>query len=332
MTRRSWVTLTVLVCLAAAYLSGCGSTAKKGEKSVGIALLAPISLLQDNVNQFKSELAASGFKDGRNVTFSTFNAEDQLSNVNSIVTRLVQLHPSLVYLVGTPLVEGFVEQRTNIPVLFGAMTNPVAGKVVKTLAHPGGEVTGTSDAVPATVTLGIVKRTLPSVTRVGIIGNPSEPNSVSQISAIQAAAKPAGIQVIYRSVPSTSEVASAIRSLGSVGALIIPSDSTVVGALGGVVQTARQLHIPTFSTAGGSLAAQGIMMSFGVDYQTLGREAGVQAAKILHGASPASMPVVGLASGAPLQLGVNLATARALGVGIPAAMRKQATAVYGGKA
>jgi putative tryptophan/tyrosine transport system substrate-binding protein len=333
MSKRSLLAAIAAVGLLAAVIGGCGSksASSTSHKKVAIALIAPISVLQDNINQFKAGLAAQGFTDGENISIDSFNAEGQLSNVNSIVTRMGQLHPNVVYIVGTPLVEAFAQLRTSTPIVFGAMTDPVGAKVVQTLAHPGGDATGTSDAVPPEVTFNYVKAVLPNVKTVGVIGNPSEENTVSQIDALKTQAKTLGIRVTDRPVNSTGDVASAIRSLGKVDALIVPNDATAVAALGTVAQTALQLHIPSFQLAGANSAKQGIMVSFGADFSALGRQAATQAAQILHGTSPGGIPVYVLRPGAgsALQLGINLTTARELGITIPASLRSQAVSVYG---
>lgn len=338
MSIRSVVGLFAAVTIGVAAVTGCGSSSSSAskapsssksssQKTVAVALIAPVALLENNVAHFKSELASK--EPGKKIVYSSFNAHGQLSNVSSIVTRLVQLHPSLVYLVGTPLVEAFAQKQTNIPLVFGAMTDPVGAKVVQSLTHPGGGITGTTDAVPPSLTVSLITQAMPGIKRVGVIGNPSEQNTVSQIDGIKQQAKTAGIAIVDRPVASTNDVASAIRSLQGVQALIVPSDNTVFSALSTVVQTANQMHIPTFSTAGGSTAQQGIMVAFGVDYNALGEEAGDLAAKILDGTPPAGLAVKGLFNGAPRQIGINLATAHTVGVAIPAAVRRQATLTYG---
>jgi putative tryptophan/tyrosine transport system substrate-binding protein len=342
MPKRSFLVVLVSVALAAAALGGCGSssssssqstidaaaTTAPAKKTVGVALIAPVALLEDNIAHFKQELAAKGYLAGKTVTYQSFNADGQISNVSSIVTRLVQLHPSVVYLVGTPLVEAFAQQRTSIPVVFGAMTDPVGSKVIHSLTQPGGRVTGTTDAVPPSLTVKLLTETLPGVRRVGVIGDPSEENTVAQIAGIKQVAQARGIEVLDRPVDSTDDVVSAVRSLQGVQALIVPSDNVVFSALGTVVQTADQMRVPTFSTAGGSTAQQGIMVAFGVDYNALGTEAGDLAASILHGGSPATLAVKGLFDGAPEQIGINLAAAKKAGVTIPQSVRQQANLTY----
>jgi putative ABC transport system substrate-binding protein len=310
-------------------VSAAASAGPTAKKTVGVALIAPVALLENNVAHFKAELAAKGFVAGKNLTYDSFNADGSVSNVESIVTRLTQLHPSLVYLVGTPLVEAFAEKRSDTPVVFGAMTDPVGSKVIPNLAKPGGEITGTTDAVPPSLTIKLLTETIPGVKRVGVINNPSEQNSVSEVAGLTSAAKAHGIQLVDKPADSTGDVASAIRALQGVQALVVPNDNTVFSALGTVVQTANQMRLPTFSTAGGSAAQQGIMVAYGVNYNALGSEAGDLSAAILHGSSPGGLAVRGLFNGAPSQIGVNLKTARTVGVELPASVRSQASLVFG---
>ncbi len=335
---KRWLSILTVVIGVAVMLSACGgssgdSTSTSGtasgsgpssgdQKTVGVAVLASVSLIEENAEAFKKELE----KSGANVKFEEFNAQGQLSNVNSIAIRLAQLHPDLTYLVGTPLVEAFAKDSPESPYIFGAMTDPVGAGVAKSLEQPGGDGTGTSDRVPANITFEAIKEVVPGLKSVGVIGNTAEENTVVQFEELEEQASKEGIEVQKRTVTNTGEVASAIRSLEGVEALVIPADNTVGSALGTVAQTSQQLGIPAFGLLGATAAEEGLLVGLGADYAQLGTKAGEQAAEILEGASPGDIPVV-LGAEEHAQIGVNLQTAEALGLQIPATLEKEATVV-----
>lgn len=346
--RSAALMLIAALCLPA--LAGCGSsnsgssenaasagstsaapaTSAKGKPvTIGIALIAPINLLYANIAHFKSALAARGYVSGKNVKYVSYNADGQLSNVPTIVSSVLDKHPKLVYLVGTPIVQAFAQKQANVPIVFGAMDNPVDAKVVKSLTHPGGDATGTDAGVPARLTLSVIAKTIRGVKRIGVIGDPSEENTVSTIDDLKATAKAQGITVVDKPIDSGADITTAMRSLGDVQALVVPDDNLLAAAFPTVAKKAEQLKIPTFSLAGGTLAKAGMTVAIGPDYNQLGTEAGNQAAKILEGTAVGDVPVAGLQSGGKAQIGINLASARAVGLTIPAGIRRQASLVYG---
>jgi len=331
-------TSLAVIGVTAALLAGCGSSGNDGSASssqqqqfvVADALIAPVDFLQKNVDTFKDALRARVEAAGKRVTFKDFNAQGQVSNVATIDNQIANLDPDLVYAVGTPLVVGYVQQDPQTPMVFGAMTDPVGAKLADSLEQPGANATGTTDGVPAATTLDLVKQVLPDAKTIGTVINNSEANSTAQVDALKAEAAKRGMDVQVKAVVSTGDVASAIRAL-HVDALVVLADNTVFSALATVSQTARELKLPTFTPAGASNAEQGILVGYGVDYAELGRRAGAQAASILlDGKDAGSVPVQGLATGAPLVVGLNAATAKAIGVELPADLRKDASKVYDG--
>lgn len=334
-------TSLAVIGVAAALFAGCGSSDKKDDSGssssqtkeqfvVADALIAPVDFLQVNVDTFKEELRSRVEAAGRTVTFKDYNAQGQVSNVATINNQIANAGVDLVYAVGTPLVVGYVQKDPETPMVFGAMTDPVGARLIDSLESPGTNATGTTDAVPAATTLDLVQQVLPDAKRIGTVVNTSEANSTAQVDALKAEASKRGIEVQVKPVVSTGDVASAMRAL-DVDALVVLADNTVFSALATVSQTAQQMKLPTFTPAGASNAERGLLVGYGVDYTELGRLAGAQAAQILLDGEPAgSIPVQGLASGAPLLVGLNAATARAIGVELPAELKDEATKVYGG--
>lgn len=336
MKKRLLLALGALVALAL-IAAGCGGSSSgstdsastsggsSGTQKIGVALIAPIDVLEANIEAFKQELKKQGIE----AEYEDFNAEGQISNVNSIATRLQQIEPDLVYLVGTPLVESFAQHNSaGTPIVFGAMTDPISDKIVASLEKPEGDATGTSDKVPAKLVYEVISEALPEAKTVGVIGNTAESNTVVQIEELKELASKEGFELEERTVAGTSEVASAIRSLEGVDVLVIPNDNTVTSALATVAKTTADLGIPTVELAGDSMAEEGFMIGLGVNYEKMGSEAGEQAAEIIGGKAPGEIPVrVGAEK--ELDVGVNLVLAKELGVSIPSSLEQRAEVVVG---
>jgi putative ABC transport system substrate-binding protein len=300
------------------------SSGSGGKEKIGIGLIAPVDVLEKNIEAFKQELAKQGIE----AEYEEFNAQGQISNVSSIATRLQQIGPDLVYLVGTPLVEAFDQHDEGTPIVFGAMTDPISDKVVASLEKPEGEATGTSDKVPASLVYEVISEALPEAKTIGVIGNTAESNTVVQIEELKELASEEGFELEERAVSNTGEVASAIRSLEGVDVLVIPTDNTVTSALATVAQTTADLELPTVELAGDSMAEEGFLVGLGVNYTKLGTEAGEQAAEILGGKEPGTIPVrVGAEE--ELDVGINLPLAKELGVTIPKSLEGRAKVLVG---
>jgi putative tryptophan/tyrosine transport system substrate-binding protein len=327
----------VVVSLVAAGCGGSGNSSSdassassstvssEGTQKVGIGLIAPVSVLEENIDAFKEALAEEGIE----AEYEEFNAQGQISNVSSIATRLQQIEPDLVYLVGTPLVESFAQHNSGeVPIVFGAMTDPISDHIVESLEHPGGDATGTSDKVPASLIYEVIGEALPEAKTVGVIGNTAESNTVVQIEELKEAAGEEGYELEERAVSNTGEVASAIRSLEGVDVLVIPTDNTVTSALATVAKTSSDLGIPTVELAGDTMAEEGFLIGLGVNYVKMGSEAGEQAAEIFGGTAPAEIPV-SVGAEKELDVGVNLPLAKELGVTVPASLQQRAKIVVG---
>jgi putative tryptophan/tyrosine transport system substrate-binding protein len=295
------------------------------QKTVGVALLATVDVLEENIDAFKQQLTAEGV----DAKFEDFNAEGQISNVNSIVTRLTQLNPDLVYLVGTPFVETYLKVDEETPIIFGAMSDPLGVGAVKSLDHPGGNATGTTATVPPQDTFKLIEEVVPDLKTLGVIGNTAEENTVQQISELEEVAKEKGVKLEKRSVANTGEVASAIRSLEDVEALVVPNDNTVASALPTVAQTCVAGGLPCVQLGGATIVEEGFPLSLGADFTVLGEKAGIQAAEVLAGKSPAEIPVFGLEGEQGLEYGVNFDVARELGIEIPTSLRESASVTVG---
>lgn len=274
---------------------------------------------------FYDQMAKEGFVEGKNVEYDFLNAEGDMSLVASIAKKFVSEKKDLIFSISTPSTQGCVAaaKGTDIPIIFGAMTDPVGGKVVESWDKPGGTCTGASDWIEIDPQLKLINDVSPNVKKLGTIYNAGEANSVVQIEELKKAAPKFGFKkIIEATAATTADVYAAANSLaGRVDAIWICTDSTVVSSFGSVVKVTEQNKIPLFGSDV-SMAEMGAVATVGFSYYNLGVEAGKIAAQVLKGANPANIPVVK----APLtDLFVNLGAAKRMGVTIPKAVLDRAT-------
>jgi putative ABC transport system substrate-binding protein len=285
-----------------------------------IAQIAPVTAMYDG---FKQGLTKAGINLS-DVKFVEKNANGDQTVISLISQQMVQLKPDLILSLGTPVTLALAQQTKTIPIVFGAMTDPVGAGVVQSADKPGGNITGTSDYLDPNVLLDLLKQTLPNAKRIGIIANPSEQNSASEVSAIKTAATAAGLTVTVAPVSNSSEVAPAAQSLtGRVDVVFNTQDNTTGEAFDAAAKILYQANIPVIGVDDTRVKDGQVMASVGVDYTGLGVVTGELAAKLLTGKSkPADTAVVFASSqqGEGLHYSVNTALAQHFGVTVPSSL------------
>jgi putative ABC transport system substrate-binding protein len=205
----------------------------------------------------------------------------------------------------------------KVPIIFVAVTDPVALGLVESLARPGGNTTGFS---PAELGLGakwlqVLKEMVPALTRVGVFHNPANSGSVSQFAIIQAAAPSLGLALSVIDTADKSAIEQAVAAFASSpnGGLIALRIGENISLRDSLVAFAAQFRLPaiyplrTFATGGG-------LSSYGPDVAEEYRQAGGYVDRVLRGEKPANLPVQ-VAS--KYQLVINLKTAKSLNLALP---------------
>lgn len=259
-------------------------------------------------------LSEAGYVDDK-LELVVQSAQGSVPTQQQIAREFAGLAPDLMVAISTPSAQALQSVAGEVPVVFSAVTDPVGAKLVASLELPGGTITGTSDMQPFAPTLELIRVLLPDANTIGVIYNAGEANSVSQVEALTVEAKAAGFEIVGSTASQSAMVPDAARSLvGRVDAILIPTDSTVVSAIEGVVSVGERAKLPVFASDTDSVT-RGAVAALGFNYYELGKLSGVMAARILGGESPGSIPV-GLLDKQDLYL--NQKAAEAMGVEIPA--------------
>lgn len=238
------------------------------------------------------ELAAHGYT-ARNLEITFDNAQGNIAVAAQIAQRFVHLFPDVIVAISTPSAQTVVNavKDTRIPVVFGAVTDPVAAKLVSSLDQPDPKITGTIDLPPTEDQLNFIQEILPDIKTLGVLYNPGETNTVLQVSEIHKVAKALGLRVIEATPTKTSEVSSAATSLAAkVDALLIPNDNTVVSALESVLRSASYKNIPVFTSDPDSVK-KGALAALANDQYRVGRATGKIVSHILSGQPPPTVPI-----------------------------------------
>ncbi|MEG1745126.1 MAG: ABC transporter substrate-binding protein [Ruthenibacterium sp.] len=316
-----------LICvLSLALLAGCGAapsapsapSTQEGNQTtfkIGLLQLVEHPSLDEISAAIQSELTAKAAEQGLAITVDYQNAQNDMSTISTICQQYVADQVDLIIAIATPAAQGAAAavDGTEIPVIFSAVTDPVAAELVDSLAAPGGNITGTSDAIPVEKIFALAEELTPKVKSYGLIYSTSEVNSVSVIEQAKAYLDGKGIAYTEGAVTTTGDVQiSAQNLLSKCDAIFAPIDNTVASAMTVLAEEGIKAGKPVYVSAD-SMVADGGLATVGINYTNLGTQTADMAMKVLTGTKPADIPVEVLKDNAVV---VNTDTAAALKVDV----------------
>ena len=311
-----------LALLAVTALAGPGMAQDK--VTVAVTAIVEHPALDAARDGIKAALAEAGYVDGQNLTFVYESAQGNPATAAQIARKLVGEAPAVIVPISTPSAQAVVGATRDIPVVFTAVTDPVGAKLVKDLAHPGGNVTGMSDLSPIGKHLDLVKEVVPKAAKLGVIYNPGEANSLTLLELLKREAPARGLTIVEAPAPKSADVLAAAQSLvGKVDALYVPTDNTVVTALEAIVKVGQQNQLPVLAGDTDSVP-RGAIAALGFNYGDVGRQTGRMVVRVLKGEQPGDIPVEGVEI---TELFVNPKAAQAMGVTLPAELVARAKTV-----
>lgn len=321
------MTITLLFSLTACAPSKTENSEKTTvKKNIGIVQIVEHPSLNTIKESIVKQLQDKGFKDGENISIDYQNAQGDQSTLKTIVTKFVNNKYDLIIAIATPSAQAAVTQTKDIPVLFAACADPLGSGIVTNLEKPGGNVTGTSNAVSAEKIMELAKRITPDFKKIGALYNSSETNTTSVIRNLKDYANKNNLTIVEATITSSSEVQQAVSSLvEKVDIIFSPNDNTVASAMPLVAQIANNAKIPVY-VAADSMVKDGGLATYGIDYTVLGKETADMAVEILKGKKPGDIPVMTMSD---MKIYVNKDTAKAIGISLPDDVLKEAAQVFG---
>jgi putative tryptophan/tyrosine transport system substrate-binding protein len=329
-TRARFMSLVLIGLVGALSVSSCQKGASTAGKPANVPFVAVTQIVEhpslDAVRDgLQASLAEAGYVEGKSLRWEWQSAQGNPATAAQIASKYAGANPDVIVAIATPSAQAVASAAKNTPIIFSAVTDPVGAKLVASTDKPGGNVSGVSDLSPIDQQLALIREILPEAKTLGILYSAGEDNSVSLVKLVKEQAPEKGFtQVKEATVSASSEVAGAARSLiGSVDAIYVPTDNTVVSALESVVQVGQDNDVPVFSGDTDSVK-RGAIAGISFNYQDVGRQTGEMVVKVLKGARPSDLPVEYVKA---VQLFVNPASAKEMGVTIPDAVSARADEV-----
>ena len=278
------------------------------------------------VAAFVQRLHELGWNEGRTIAIEYRWAEGREERFAELAAELVRLKVDVIVTSGTPQVLAAKQATSVIPIVFATAGDPVGNNLVASLARPGGNVTGLSNLISETggKRLEFLREVVPGLRRLAILANVSNPAVVLDMGDVQAAARTLGLEVTTLEIRRAQDIVPAFEALnGRAEALYVSSDALVNANRIRINILAVGARLPTMHGSGDYVEAGGLM-SYGVNFPDQFRRTADYVDKILRGAKPAGIPVE---QPTKFDLLINLTTAKALGLEIPATVLARADEV-----
>ncbi len=288
-----------------------------GSFKIGISQFAEHGSLDDCRNGFLAGLASKGIIEGTNLTVDIQNANADTGTAATIADNFVSQGDDLICGIATPSAMAAYNSAKDkdIPVIYTAVSDPVAAELASSDGKPAGNITGTSDALPVEAQLKMIREVLPDAKTIGIMYTTSETNSVSTIATYKELASKYNFEIVESGISTIADVPLAASDLaGKVDCISNMTDNTVVSALQTLLDAAGKAKIPVFGSEVDQVK-QGCLASEGIDYYKLGVQTGQMAAKVLLKEAKASEMNFETISESSLY--VNTAVAKNLGITLP---------------
>lgn len=307
------VMLAVIMMLA---FVGCGETQneKKSVLKIGIIQYMSHPSLDNCYNGVISALESSGLQYTVDYQIGSGNSAD--SDCTNFAKNMVAANYDMIIAIATPAAKSAfaATDDTEIPVIFCAVSDPVAAGLVESMDAPGYLCTGTSDVLDLEAQVAIIKAMQPEVKSIGILYTSSEDNSITNLKNFKAICDKEGIEVVATAVQGASDIPSAAEELASkVDCINNFTDNNVVNNLSVVLTAADKYGIPVYGSEEEQVI-NGCLASVSIDYVALGRVTGEMAVSVLKGADVFATPVKTITEATPV---INSSVLKKLGLSTP---------------
>ncbi len=313
---------------ALALILGAGllltSCAPKSAKLIGIAKFVSHPALDAIEKGIQDELADS--KPDYKIDLQNANAD--MNTAAQIAQHFKQEKVALAVGIATPTAQALANQIKDRPVIYAAVTDPVAAGLVAGMDKGGANITGTSDMTPVREQLDLLRSLKPSVKRVGNIYASGEANSVSIASIVKSYCEENGLEYVETTITNSSEARQALLSIADrIDGLYLGNDNTVFSALSGIADVALEKKIPVVTADPSSAETIPVLAALGYDYYRMGVATGKIIVRVLNGEKTENIPAFLPKESQDMTFVLNLDTAKQLGLTVDQSVQDKAKVI-----
>lgn len=307
--------LVCVLCLGCLFFtSACNDNS--GKTKIGIVQIVEHESLDTIRDSIIAELRELGYTEDNTIIY-TKSAAGEMTMAQAIVQEFNSKKCDIIIPIATPTAMAASQVAKFIPVVFAAVSDPIGAGLTTSLDTPDKGVTGTCDEIQVEQIMDLAIKIDNDLATLGVVYNPSEANSVSNINRVKAYCLTKGITVKEVAINNASEISTNIQSLkGKVDAIFTPNDNTVATKAGMNMlgSFARENKIPLYVGAD-SMVSDGGFATVGINYVELGQETAKMADQILKGKAIKDIPVKVFKEN--LKIYVNESVLTSLGITLP---------------
>ncbi|NYT36650.1 ABC transporter substrate-binding protein [Allopusillimonas soli] len=293
-------------------------------QSVAVTSIVEHPALDSVKDGVKEALKKAGYTEEKGLNWQFQTAQGNTAIAAQIARKYVGDKPDVIVAIATPSAQAVVAATKTIPVVYSAVTDPVAAQLVPSLEASGTNVTGVSDALSLEKQIELIKKVVPDAKRVGMVYNPGEANSVVVVKRMRELLPKSDMTLVEATAARTVDVGAAARSLvGKVDVIYTNTDNNVVSAYEALVKVGNDAKIPLVASDTDSVK-RGAIAALGINYHDVGLQTGRMVVRILKGEKPGDIPSE---TSDKLELFVNPGAAKKQGVTLAEAVVKSATQV-----
>ena len=306
----------LLVAIMMFAFAGCSENKNKEDSVLKIGIIQYMShpSLDNCYNGIISALENSGIE--YTVDYQTGSSSSADADCTNFAKNMVAANYDMIIAIATPAAKAAfaAPDDTEIPVIFCAVSDPIAAGLVESMEAPGYICTGTSDVLDLEAQVAIIKAMQPDVKYIGILYTSSEDNSITNLKNFKSVCDKENIEVVATAVQGASDIPSAAEELASkVDCINNFTDNNVVNNLSVVLSAADKYGIPVYGSEEEQVV-NGCLASVSIDYVALGKVTGEMAVEVLNGADASAMPVKTITEATPI---INSSVLKKLDLSIP---------------
>lgn len=293
-------------------------------QTVSVSSIVEHPALDSIKDGVKHALDEAGYTEANGLKWQFQTAQGNTAIATQIARKFVGDKSDVIVAISTPSAQAVLSTTKTIPLVYSAVTDPVAAQLVRSFEPSGTNVTGVSDALALEKQLDLIKKVVPNAKNIGIVYNPGEANSAVVVERLRELLSSADMHLIEATAPRTVDVGAAARSLvGKVDVIYTNTDNNVVSAYESLVKVGNDAKIPLIASDTDSVS-RGAIAALGVNYYDLGLQTGEIVIRILKGEKPGD---IASQTSEKLELFVNPSAAERQGVQLDADFIKSATKI-----
>lgn len=293
-------------------------------QSVAVTSIVEHPALDSVKDGVRETLTNAGYTEDKGLKWQFQTAQGNTAIASQIAQKFIGDQADVIVAIATPSAQAVVAATRSIPVVYSAVTDPVAAQLVPSMEAGGTNVTGVSDALALEKQVELIKQVVPDAKRVGMVYNPGEANSVVVVERLRELLPEFDMTLVEATAARTVDVGAAARSLvGKVDVIYTNTDNNVVSAYEALVKVGTDAKIPLVASDTDSVV-RGAIAALGINYYDLGLQTGKIVVRILEGEEPGD---IASETSDNVDLFVNLDAARKQGVELDEALIKSASKV-----